>query len=77
MWSCLTTKSQDSLAAAARTRGLRAARAPPIVCLQNGVENERVALRRFENVYGAVVMVPAAHLEPGDRAAPTARRGRA
>ena len=35
------------------------------MCLQNGVENERVALRLFANVYGAVVMVPTAHLEPG------------
>ena len=36
-----------------------------MVCLQNGVENERVALRLFPNVYGAVVMSPTAHLEPG------------
>ena len=36
-----------------------------VVCLQNGVENERSALRLFEHVYGAVVMLPAAHLEPG------------
>lgn len=37
----------------------------PVVCLQNGVENERLALRRFPNVYGALVMSPTAHLEPG------------
>ena len=37
----------------------------PIVCLQNGVDNERMALRSLESVYGAVVMLPAAHLEPG------------
>ena len=36
-----------------------------MVCLQNGVENERIALRLFANVYGAVVMSPTAHLEPG------------
>jgi 2-dehydropantoate 2-reductase len=35
------------------------------VCLQNGAENERVALRRFADVYGAVVMAPTAHVEPG------------
>jgi 2-dehydropantoate 2-reductase len=60
----LATKSQDTGGA---LRALRAA-APPataIVCMQNGVENERLALRLFENVYGAVVMVPAAHTEPG------------
>jgi 2-dehydropantoate 2-reductase len=60
----LATKSQDSEAA---LDALRDAAPPdtPVVCLQNGVENERVALRRFANVYGAVVMSPTAHLEPG------------
>jgi 2-dehydropantoate 2-reductase len=37
----------------------------PLVCAQNGVENERLALRRFARVYGICVMLPAAHLEPG------------
>jgi 2-dehydropantoate 2-reductase len=37
----------------------------PVVCLQNGVANEREALRRFPNVYGICVMCPATHLEPG------------
>lgn len=37
----------------------------PVVCAQNGVENERVALRRFARVYGMCVMLPAGHLEPG------------
>ncbi len=37
----------------------------PVVCLQNGVENERLALRLFSDVYGVCVMCPAAHLEPG------------
>ncbi len=37
----------------------------PIVCVQNGVANERMALRRFERVYGVCVMCPAVHLEPG------------
>jgi 2-dehydropantoate 2-reductase len=36
-----------------------------IVCAQNGVENERVALRKFPNVYGLCVMCPATHLMPG------------
>jgi 2-dehydropantoate 2-reductase len=33
--------------------------------MQNGVENERIALRFFAHVYGAVLMAPTAHLEPG------------
>lgn len=37
----------------------------PIVCLQNGVDNERQALRRFQRVYAVPVMCPAAHLQPG------------
>jgi 2-dehydropantoate 2-reductase len=37
----------------------------PIVCMQNGVENERQALRLFPNVYGMVVMLPADHHSPG------------
>ncbi|WP_426504267.1 ketopantoate reductase family protein [Dactylosporangium sp. McL0621] len=37
----------------------------PVVCLQNGVANERAALRLFPDVYGICVMLPSAHLEPG------------
>jgi 2-dehydropantoate 2-reductase len=60
----LTMKTQDT----ADALGALAAVAPadvPIVCVQNGVENERLALRNFSRVYGALVMVPTAHLEPG------------
>ncbi|MEY2424711.1 MAG: 2-dehydropantoate 2-reductase [Actinomycetota bacterium] len=60
----LAMKSQDTLAA---VRAL-AAVAPPsiaVVCAQNGVDNERVVLRHFPHVYGCVVMMPTAHLEPG------------
>lgn len=59
----LATKGQDTAEALS---ALRAARADiPVVCLQNGVENERQALRFTGSVYGAVVMAPTAHLEPG------------
>ena len=37
----------------------------PVVCCQNGVASERMALRRFRRVYGMVVWVPAEHLKPG------------
>jgi 2-dehydropantoate 2-reductase len=37
----------------------------PVVCAQNGVENERLALRRFRRVYGMCVWLPSTHLEPG------------
>jgi 2-dehydropantoate 2-reductase len=60
----LAMKSQGTAAAVVEL----AACAPPdvaVVCAQNGVENERVALRSFARVYGVSVMCPAAHLEPG------------
>jgi 2-dehydropantoate 2-reductase len=60
----LATKSQDTIAALAPVREAAPA-GTPIVCLQNGVENERAALRMFPDVYGALVMAPTAHLEPG------------
>ncbi|MFI9271060.1 ketopantoate reductase family protein [Kitasatospora sp. NPDC052896] len=37
----------------------------PVLCAQNGVANERLALRRFRRVYGVCVWMPATHLEPG------------
>ncbi|HEY1590235.1 MAG TPA: 2-dehydropantoate 2-reductase [Solirubrobacteraceae bacterium] len=60
----LATKSQDSSTALLALRDA-APTSTPVVCLQNGVENERLALRIFSDVYGAVVMAPTAHLEPG------------
>lgn len=60
----LTVKGQDTLAAMGALR-VAAGSGVPLVCLQNGVENERVATRLFSDVYAALVMSPAAHLEPG------------
>jgi 2-dehydropantoate 2-reductase len=60
----LATKSQDTMGALTDLRGA-APISTPVVCVQNAVENERVALRLFTRVYGAVVMAPTGHLEPG------------
>ncbi|MGH2894135.1 MAG: ketopantoate reductase family protein [Solirubrobacteraceae bacterium] len=60
----LATKGQDTLGALTALRQAAGA-GVPVVCLQNGVDNERTALRLMREVYGAVVMLPAAHLEPG------------
>jgi 2-dehydropantoate 2-reductase len=60
----LTVKSQDTGAALAAL----AAHAPAqitVVCAQNGVDNERRALRNFERVYAVCVMCPTGHLRPG------------
>ncbi|GIH77884.1 ketopantoate reductase family protein [Planobispora longispora] len=56
----LAVKSQDTVAALDPW-----SRDAPVVCAQNGVANERMALRRFERVYGMCVWLPASHLEPG------------
>ena len=37
----------------------------PVVCMQNGVENERRVLRHFANTYAMCVMCPASQLRPG------------
>ena len=60
----LGMKTQDT-AAALTTWPLWLRRRVTIVCAQNGVENERLALRRFADVKGMCVMLPAAHMEPG------------
>jgi 2-dehydropantoate 2-reductase len=60
----LAVKSQDTGDALAALR-TAAPDGIAVACAQNGVENERAALRLFEHVYGVHVMLPAAHLEPG------------
>jgi 2-dehydropantoate 2-reductase len=60
----LAFKSQDTMGALRRLAGVAPA-STGIVCAQNGVENERMALRVFSDVYGMCVMCPATHLTPG------------
>ncbi|MFI7636804.1 ketopantoate reductase family protein [Nonomuraea sp. NPDC049400] len=56
----VATKSQDTIAALDGWPSDL-----PVVCAQNGVDNERTVLRRFERVYGMCVWLPSQHLEPG------------
>jgi 2-dehydropantoate 2-reductase len=60
----LGMKSQDTHDAVTTLEAVAPADTP-IVSLQNGVANERVALRIFANVYGICVMCPTNHLMPG------------
>lgn len=67
----LAVKSQDSAAALAawadvpvRGGGVAADRLP-LLCAQNGVANERLALRLFARVYGVCVWLPATYLTAG------------
>jgi 2-dehydropantoate 2-reductase len=66
----LATKTQDSAAALAAWAA--AGVAAPVLCAQNGVENERLALRYFDRVYAACVWLPATFTEPGVVLAPAA-----
>lgn len=61
----LCMKTQDSESA---LRDLEHAAGPeiPVFCAQNGVENERLASRRFRNVYATLVALPATFLVPGE-----------
>jgi 2-dehydropantoate 2-reductase len=61
----VATKSQDSATVLAEWASQPAAAGLPVICAQNGVANERFALRRFPRVYGMCVWLPATHLAPG------------
>ncbi|MFE2100019.1 ketopantoate reductase family protein [Streptomyces sp. NPDC059468] len=67
----LAVKTQDTVAAlgtwgeAPVAGGGTAAEKLPLVCLQNGVESPRLALRRFRHVYGVCVWLPSTFVEPG------------
>ena len=60
----LSMKAQHTLAA---LEDLRAAAGDtiPVICCQNGVANEAMALRRFHHVYAMAVYLPGESLEPG------------
>ncbi|MFL6112247.1 MAG: ketopantoate reductase family protein [Catenulispora sp.] len=68
----LCVKSQDTADVLRQWAGVPVAGANadaseliPVVCAQNGVANERAALRLFQHVYGLCVWLPSQHLEPG------------
>ena len=64
----LAMKGQDTAEALARLR-TAGVTTQSIVCAQNGVDNERAALRLFPNVYGMTVILPADFVRPGEVAA--------
>jgi len=60
----LAVKSQDTVGALEQLAAVAPA-SIPVVCVQNAVANERMALRRFANVYGVFVYSPTVYLAPG------------
>ncbi|MZD08109.1 NAD(P)-binding domain-containing protein [Streptomyces sp. SID5785] len=67
----LAVKTQDTTAALGAWAGRpvagggTAAARLPLVCAQNGVESERLALRVFAHVHAMCVWLPASFVEPG------------
>ncbi|MCB9992636.1 MAG: ketopantoate reductase family protein [Hyphomicrobiaceae bacterium] len=71
----LAMKSQHTEVA---LHALRAAGIRPqsVICAQNGVSNEAAALRYFDHVLGAMLMMPVTYLTPGEViASGTPKRG--
>ncbi|WP_103382031.1 rhodanese-like domain-containing protein [Pseudonocardia dioxanivorans] len=74
----LATKAQDAESTIADWAwrpvkgGLSAAESLPVLVLQNGLDTELVALRRFATVYGAAVWSPSTYLVPGEVESPAA-----
>lgn len=64
----LAMKTQDTPLALQRLRAAGVS-TQAIVCAQNGVTNERFALRRFPNVYAMTVILPSLFTTPGEVAA--------
>ncbi|WP_322795175.1 ketopantoate reductase family protein [Tepidiforma sp.] len=61
----LAMKTQDTEAALRELEAAAGCRVP-VVCAQNGVENERLAARRFATVIAMLVALPATFLVPGE-----------
>ena len=60
----MTMKAQHTLGALEDLR-VAAGEEIPVICGQNGVASELMALRRFRNVYGMTIYLPSDFLEPG------------
>ena len=75
----LATKAQQAEAALARWAGTPVAGSDknagailPVVTLQNGLDTERAALRRFATVIGSVLWVPSTYTRDGEVVSPAA-----
>ncbi|MFN4099651.1 MAG: ketopantoate reductase family protein [Pararhodobacter sp.] len=60
---CMKTQDTPPALEALRLAGVTD---QPVFCMQNGVANEKLALRYFPNVHGITVMLPATYLTPGE-----------
>lgn len=62
----LCAKSQHTLKCLSQLRSVGAPNSLPIFCMQNSIVNESIATRVFDNVYGAMIMIPAIFMTPGE-----------
>ena len=62
----LSAKSQHTATCLGQLKNAGAPRSLPIVCAQNSIVNEPSTTRVFDNVYGAVLNMPAIFLTPGE-----------
>jgi 2-dehydropantoate 2-reductase len=71
----LTAKSQHTAICLGQLKNAGAPRSLPIVCAQNSIVNEPTATRVFDNVYGAVLNMPAIFLTSGEVIHPISGNG--
>jgi 2-dehydropantoate 2-reductase len=62
----LTAKSQHTPICLSELRAAGAPKDLPICCMQNSIWNESYASRVFDNIYGAMIVVPGFYLDPGE-----------
>lgn len=62
----LTAKSQHTPLCLSELRSAGAPIDLPICCMQNSIWNESYASRVFDNIYGAMIVVPGFYLDPGE-----------
>ncbi len=60
---CVKTQHTEAALLSLRDAGVTE---QPIVCMQNGIANEPLALRYFANVHGVAVRLPCAYTIPGE-----------
>jgi 2-dehydropantoate 2-reductase len=71
----LTAKSQHTATCLGQLKNAGADRGLPIFCAQNSITNEPAATRVFDNVYGAMLNMPAIFLHPGEVTHPITGNG--
>ena len=70
----LCAKSQHTVSCIGQLKNAGACRSLPIICCQNSIWNESAVIRAFHRVYGAVIVVRAIFLNPGQVISPLSKQ---